>query len=135
MEGLTYEQAAQRLGCPVRTVQSRLARARERLRNGLARQGVAPTMAALTAALTPDAARAAVSESWKHTTVTAAVRYAAGGDRGRFDPLDGRCTGRRSFTSHELTSSDEMGSGLVFDRRRGRRSGDWDAGAVGAAGT
>ena len=79
LEGLTYEQAAQRLGCPVRTVQSRLARARERLRDRLARRGVAPAIAALTAALTPDAASAAVSETWKQTTVTAAVRYAAGG--------------------------------------------------------
>jgi RNA polymerase sigma factor (sigma-70 family) len=79
LEGLTYEQAAQRLGCPVRTVQSRLARARERLRDRLSRRGVAPVIAALTAALTPDAASAAVSESWKQTTLTAAVRYAAGG--------------------------------------------------------
>ena len=79
LEGLTYEQAAERLGCPVRTVQSRLARARQRLRDRLARRGVAPAIAALTAALTPDAASAAVSESWKNTTVTAAVRYAAGG--------------------------------------------------------
>ena len=79
LEGLTYEQAAQRLGCPVRTVQSRLARARERLRDRLARRGVAPAIAALTAALTPDTASAAVSESWKQATVTAAVRFAAGG--------------------------------------------------------
>ena len=79
LEGLTYEQAAQRLGCPVRTVQSRLARGRERLRDRLTRRGVAPAIAALTAALTPDRASAVVSESWKHTTVTAAVRYAAGG--------------------------------------------------------
>ena len=108
LEGLTYEQAAQQLGCPVRTVQSRLARARERLRDRLARRGVAPAIAALTAALTPDAASAAVSESWKQTTVTAAVRYAAGGTVGRPDSLIGRCTGRRSFASHELASSDEM---------------------------
>jgi RNA polymerase sigma factor (sigma-70 family) len=79
LEGLTYEQAAQRLGCPVRTVQSRLARARERLRDRLARRGVAPAIAALTIALTPDATSAAVSGSWKRTTVMAAVRHAAGG--------------------------------------------------------
>ncbi len=39
LEGLTYEQAAVRLGCPVRTVQSRLARGRERLRGRLERRG------------------------------------------------------------------------------------------------
>ncbi len=79
MEGLTYEQAAQRLSCPVRTVQSRLARARERLRNRLACRGVAPAVAALTTALRPDPASAAISESWKHATVKAAVCHAAGG--------------------------------------------------------
>ncbi len=35
LEGLTYEQAAARLRCPVRTIQSRLARGRERLRGKL----------------------------------------------------------------------------------------------------
>jgi RNA polymerase sigma factor (sigma-70 family) len=38
LEGLTYEQAASRLGCPVRTVQTRLARGRERLRRQLSRR-------------------------------------------------------------------------------------------------
>ena len=79
LEGLSYEQAARQLGCPVRTVQSRLARARARLRVRLARRGVGPATAMLAAALAPDAAAAAVSESWKHATVQAAVRYAAGG--------------------------------------------------------
>ncbi len=79
LEGLTYEQAAQRLGCPVRTVHSRLARARVRLRDRLARRGVAPAIAAVTAALTRGDASAAVAESWKDATVTAAVRCAAGG--------------------------------------------------------
>ena len=37
LEGLSYEQMARQLGCPVRTVQSRLARGRERLRSRLAR--------------------------------------------------------------------------------------------------
>ncbi len=79
LEGLTYEQAAQQLGCPVRTIQSRLARARERLRDRLDRRGVSPAIAPLTAALAPDATSAVVSESWKHATVQAAVRYAASG--------------------------------------------------------
>jgi RNA polymerase sigma factor (sigma-70 family) len=42
LEGLTQEQAARRLRCPVGTVQSRLHRARERLRPALARRGLAP---------------------------------------------------------------------------------------------
>jgi RNA polymerase sigma factor (sigma-70 family) len=82
LEGLSYEQAAQRLGCPVRTVQSRLSRAREKLRARLIRRGLGPDPAALSlaAAFRPDASWAAtiVPEAWKHATVTAAVRYAAG---------------------------------------------------------
>jgi RNA polymerase sigma factor (sigma-70 family) len=55
VEGLTNEEAALRLGCPVGTVQSRLSRARDRLRRALARRGVeAPaTLGALTASAVP----------------------------------------------------------------------------------
>jgi len=42
LEGLTHEMAASQLGCPVGTIRSRLATARERLRNRLTRRGVAP---------------------------------------------------------------------------------------------
>jgi RNA polymerase sigma factor (sigma-70 family) len=55
LEGLTQEQAARRLRCPVGTIQSRLHRARERLRPALSRRGLAPaawgsaTLAATTA--------------------------------------------------------------------------------------
>lgn len=40
--GLTHEAAAAQLGCPVGTVESRLTRARKRLRDRLARRGLAP---------------------------------------------------------------------------------------------
>jgi RNA polymerase sigma factor (sigma-70 family) len=79
LEGLTYQQAAERLGCPVRTVQSRLSRGRKRLRDRLARRGLAPSIAFLTEALAPDATRAAVSPSWTQATITAATHGAAGG--------------------------------------------------------
>src|SRR5262249_52702646 len=82
LEGLSYEQAAQRLGCPVRTVQSRLSRAREELRTRLIRRGLGPdpTALALAAAFRPDASWAAtiVPEAWKQATVMAAVCHAAG---------------------------------------------------------
>ena len=42
LEGLTHEQAAERLGCPVGTVRSRLATGRERLRRRLTLRGMAP---------------------------------------------------------------------------------------------
>lgn len=44
LEGCTYEEAAQQLGCPVGTIKSRLARARARLQHRLARRGVAPAV-------------------------------------------------------------------------------------------
>lgn len=42
LQGMTLEQAARRLGCPVGTVKSRLSRARGRLRDRLRRRGMAP---------------------------------------------------------------------------------------------
>ena len=48
-EGLTQEQAAAQLGCPLGTVRSRLARARDLLHRRLTRRGLAP-LAAVTAA-------------------------------------------------------------------------------------
>lgn len=49
LEGLTQQQAAQQLGWPLGTVQSRLARGRERLRARLTRRGLAPSAAVLSA--------------------------------------------------------------------------------------
>ena len=46
-EGLTYDAAADRLACPVRTLQTRLARARDRLRTRLARRGLGPALSPL----------------------------------------------------------------------------------------
>jgi RNA polymerase sigma factor (sigma-70 family) len=42
-QGLSYESAAEALGCPMRTVHSRLRTARERLRSRLERRGFGPT--------------------------------------------------------------------------------------------
>ena len=76
MEGLTYEQAAVRLGCPVRTVQTRLARGRERLRGRLARRGLGPAAELMAAALSPHADSLIVRVSLKEATVQAALRFA-----------------------------------------------------------
>ena len=51
LEGRTHEQAARHLGWPIGTVKSRQSRARERLRDRLARRGHAPDSAMLLAAL------------------------------------------------------------------------------------
>ena len=44
LEGRSYEEAAQHLGCPIGTVRSRLARGRERLRSRLMHRGLGPLM-------------------------------------------------------------------------------------------
>jgi len=71
-EGLTHEQAAQRLGRPIGTVRSRVARARDLLRRRLIHRGVAP--GALEAGSTP-----AVPLALARITVPAAAKVAAGG--------------------------------------------------------
>jgi RNA polymerase sigma factor (sigma-70 family) len=43
LEGFTIEEAASHLGCPTGTIRSRLARGRDRLRDRLARRGMAPS--------------------------------------------------------------------------------------------
>src|SRR5262249_19315060 len=53
LEGRTNEEAARELGRPVGTVQSRLARARQRLRERLARRGLAPAALAGPAPVVP----------------------------------------------------------------------------------
>ena len=74
LEGRTHEQAARHLGWPVGTVKSRQARARERLRDRLARRGFAPSTAPLAAStsLGPSTPAALV-----HSTTLAAIRSVA----------------------------------------------------------
>jgi RNA polymerase sigma factor (sigma-70 family) len=67
LAGKSAQESARELGCPVGTVESRLARARQRLREGLARRGYAP-----------EGVLAFVPASW----VASAVRAAAGGTVG-----------------------------------------------------
>jgi RNA polymerase sigma factor (sigma-70 family) len=51
LEGLRHDEVAQRLGCPVGTVESRLARGREQLRARLARRGLEPSASVLLTAI------------------------------------------------------------------------------------
>ena len=73
LEGLSHEQAASWLRCPLRTFQSRLLRAKERLRERLARRG-----ASLPAVLPPLANSSSPSAAWVKTTAEAARAFAAG---------------------------------------------------------
>jgi RNA polymerase sigma factor (sigma-70 family) len=80
LEGLTNEQAAQRLRLPVRTIQRRLAQGRDRLRARLVRRGVAPVMGLLAASLSTDAATAELPAVWAVNTVHAAVQIVVQGN-------------------------------------------------------
>ena len=53
LEGLTQHEAAARLGWPVGTLQSRLARGRRRLRDRLRRRGLAPSLGVLAGKIAP----------------------------------------------------------------------------------
>jgi RNA polymerase sigma factor (sigma-70 family) len=78
LEGLTHEEAARQLGCPVGTVRSRLARGRDRLRHRLDRRGVAPALGLFTAA-TASKRPGVVGPALTEITIQAATRFAAGG--------------------------------------------------------
>ncbi len=73
-EGLTQEQAAAQLGCPLGTVRSRLARAKDLLRRRLTRRGLAPMAVGIGSIRRLPPAAAELVQS----TVRAAVRLAAG---------------------------------------------------------
>ncbi len=76
-DGLSPEQAARQLGCPVGTVQSRLARGRERLRSRLTRRGLAPVLGALAASTAADAAATTPPAALVEATVQAALARSA----------------------------------------------------------
>ena len=73
LEGMTHEAAAQRLGWPVGTVRSRLARGRDRLRDRLARRGLSTAIVA-----SPIAGSTPIPGTLLETTIGAAMQFAAG---------------------------------------------------------
>ncbi len=75
LDGLTHDQAAARLGWPLGTVRSRLARGRERLKAALLRRGVSPAVAlSLHLPRLSPLASALVPHSLRETTIRNAVR-------------------------------------------------------------
>jgi RNA polymerase sigma factor (sigma-70 family) len=78
LEGLPHEAAARRLGCPVGTVESRLSRGRQRLRERLVRRGLAPAAAALWAEMAREGSAAVPAALLKHSAQFVAGSSAAG---------------------------------------------------------
>jgi RNA polymerase sigma factor (sigma-70 family) len=77
--GLTNEEAAEELGCPKGTVQSRLAWARQRLQARLTRRGLAPSTILLLAALANGSQAALVPPALVRATFKAVQHVAGGG--------------------------------------------------------
>jgi RNA polymerase sigma factor (sigma-70 family) len=85
-EGLTQEQAAAQLGCPIGTVRSRLARARDILRRRLVRRGLVPLAGFVVGALAATSTEACVAAlrlspvpgELVRSTVASAAKVAAG---------------------------------------------------------
>ena len=78
LEGLTPEQAARHLGCPVGTVHSRLARGREQLRGRLTRRGLAVPAGLLAVGWASNGVSALMPPALARLTIRTAVRLAAG---------------------------------------------------------
>jgi RNA polymerase sigma factor (sigma-70 family) len=74
LDGLTYAEAASRLRCPLGTLAARLARARDRLRARLTRQGLAPPAGLMPAGLAAES----VPPELVAATVRGAVALASG---------------------------------------------------------
>jgi hypothetical protein len=75
---LSRQEAARRLGVPEGTISSRLARAKNQLRDRLARRGLGIPMVVLSAALVREASAATLSDALIESTAEAAMCVAAG---------------------------------------------------------
>jgi RNA polymerase sigma factor (sigma-70 family) len=78
LEGMTHEQAAEQLRCPIGTVRSRLARGRDHLRKRLVRRGLTSEAGWMSIQSAIPPAQAAISARLTETTVTAACTVAGG---------------------------------------------------------
>jgi RNA polymerase sigma factor (sigma-70 family) len=78
LQDLTHDQAALAIGCPLRTLQTRLYRGRDRLRQRLTRRGLQPAVGLTGRASVADAGPVVVSTTWANATTAAAMNLATG---------------------------------------------------------
>jgi RNA polymerase sigma factor (sigma-70 family) len=78
LEGKTQEEAGCQLGCPLGTVRSRLARARQRLRDRLTRRGLTLSAGTLATVLAANGAEGALPALLFQSTLRAGLQAAAG---------------------------------------------------------
>ena len=125
LEGRTCEEAARHLGCPIGTIGSRLARGRERLRDRLARRGLAPAVGTLVAMLSTDSEGAGMPATL--TEIHDPARAGQGGGRNRGRHVFGRL---RQVSREHLQESAHgqvhVGRGRVRGGRRCRSDGGLD---------
>ena len=112
LDGQTYEETARRIGCPVGTVRVRLSRARDRLRDRLARRGLGPERVVLSelSAACPDERLPGASALALRPCHYAGVRLARGdGQIGRSDQSGPRGNDRNGINicALSLRRSDE----------------------------
>ena len=81
-QGLTHEQAAAQLGCPLGTVRSRMARARKLLHRRLTRRGMAPVAAVMAAVLEDSSVSASVLKVGSQLSAVPRTRPFNGSGRG-----------------------------------------------------
>jgi RNA polymerase sigma-70 factor (ECF subfamily) len=140
LEELTQEEVARRLGWPIGTVRSRLARGRERLRDRLIFRGVAPTAAALALTAWRSAEAVGVPECLVATTARAAVTQAgaAGAVSTAVAALTEEVLKTMISTNLKLSAAAVLMAGLiatgagVVAGQAGSRPGQGSAGAASA---
>jgi RNA polymerase sigma factor (sigma-70 family) len=135
LEGLTVAEVAHRLGCPQGTTSARLARAKERLRGRLARQGLGWCVGALATVLAQGVAPAAVPAPLLAVTVQAAMPSAGGEVAGALSATALTTGGFRvmSLTKVKvalavLLTVSAAGGGLGVSQHPGSRAGHAGAG-------
>ena len=118
LETLSRQEAAKRLGIPEGTLSSRLARAKNLLRDRLSRRGLGLSTALLTASLAREAQAAVVPHAMAEITIRAATLVAAGCS----------LTGLVAASVHSLT--EEVCQAMFFAKLKGIVFGMLTVGAV-----